>query len=136
MKLGKGGTGQGGRWKGNNALLSVRGLALPNEPAGCMGKGNICDGGGTEDSTIGGGGSLRRVDRGGTEAVGGSWGEALGLLVLWPGGGIQPGGGIGMVPLGSRGGTGGMNGGKGGRANGRGAASGWALFGLVSGGKD
>lgn len=32
---------------------------------------------------------------------------------------------MGIVPLGSRGGTGGMNGGKGGRVNGRGATSGW-----------
>lgn len=32
---------------------------------------------------------------------------------------------MGIVPLGSRGGTGGMNGGKGGRVNGRGASSGW-----------
>lgn len=32
---------------------------------------------------------------------------------------------MGIVPLGSRGGTGGMNGGKGGRVNGRGAISGW-----------
>lgn len=32
---------------------------------------------------------------------------------------------MGIVPLGSRGGTGGMNGGKGGRVNGRGVTSGW-----------
>lgn len=137
MKLGRGGTGHGGRWKGNNALLSIRGLTLPREPAGCMDKGNICDGGGTEDSTIGGGGSLRKVDGGGAAAAGGRRGDVLGLLAWWPGGGIQPGGGIGMVPLGSRGGTGGMNGGKGGRVNGRGASrGGLGLFGLVGGGND
>lgn len=69
MKLGKGGTGHGGRWKGNDALLSIRGLTLLKEPAGFVDKGNICNGGGTEGSTIGGGGSLRKVDGGGTEAT-------------------------------------------------------------------
>lgn len=120
MKLGKSGTGHGGRWKGS-APLSIRGLTLPKEPAGGMAKGNIGDGGGTEDGAIGGGGGLRKVDGGRT----GTCGEVVGLLVWWPGGGIQPGGGMGMVPLGSRGGTGGMNGGKGGMGNGGGATSGW-----------
>lgn len=47
------------------------------------------------------------------------------LLVRWPGGGIQPGGGMGIAPFGSRGGKGGMHGGKVGRVNGRGATDGW-----------
>ncbi len=58
----------------------------------------------------------------------------MGILVCWPGGGIQPGGGMGMVPFGKRGGTGGMERGKGGMRKGKGGAVGWEHPGLMAGG--
>lgn len=80
------------------------GYPLSEGPAGCMGEGYT--GGGTPGGTIKGGGRPRKVGGGGIEGGGGIRGGGMGM----PGGGIQPGGGMGMVPLGRRGGTGGIDG--------------------------
>lgn len=81
MNLGKGGTGHGGRWRGRGALSFLAGFTLSKEPEGCMGKGNNCDGGGTDDDTIKDGGGLRKAGGGGTEGAGRIWGGGMGMLV-------------------------------------------------------